>query len=236
VLTRLLLQAAVWFALSMAVTLFIGTRLRRTSALVSFAWIAVVLAAGDLIALRSFGRLPEVLWFTAAAAVLSPFFVWRLKDWNAFGQAALLTTILVTPLFLAYGFSVAVAAGLAPASFLVAMMFFFFQSVATVMALTHVYENLDVTCRVNRHRRLLRIKPAPGFTPKVSLHLPTYDEPPEIVAETLRALAALDYPNYKVLVIDNNTPQEETWRPVEAVCRELGRRFKFFHVEHWPGY
>jgi cellulose synthase/poly-beta-1,6-N-acetylglucosamine synthase-like glycosyltransferase len=236
VLTRLLFQAAIWFVLSMTITFLIGPRLRRTSPFLSFAWVALLLAAGDVVALRYFGRLPEVLWLTAAAAALSLFFVWRLKDWNAFGQAALLFTLIVIPFFLAYILQAAVSADLAPASFLVAMVFFFFQAVATLVALTHIFENLDVTCRVHWHHRLQQIKSAPGFTPKVSLHLPTYDEPPGVVEETLRALAALDYPNFEVLVIDNNTPKEETWRPVEAVCRELGSRFRFFHIENWPGY
>jgi len=53
---------------------------------------------------------------------------------------------------------------------------------------------------------------------------------------TLRALAALDYPNYEVLVVDNNTPDEETWQPVEKICRELGPRFRFIHLENWPGF
>jgi cellulose synthase/poly-beta-1,6-N-acetylglucosamine synthase-like glycosyltransferase len=70
----------------------------------------------------------------------------------------------------------------------------------------------------------------------VSLHLPAYDEPPEVVAATLRKLAALNYPEYEVLVVDNNTPDEKSWRPIETLCRELGPRFRFFHLDNWPGY
>jgi cellulose synthase/poly-beta-1,6-N-acetylglucosamine synthase-like glycosyltransferase len=39
-----------------------------------------------------------------------------------------------------------------------------------------------------------------------------------------------------VLVIDNNTPDEETWRPVEEHCRKLGERFRFFHVAPLAGF
>src|ERR1700733_15185544 len=66
--------------------------------------------------------------------------------------------------------------------------------------------------------------------PKVSIHVPAYNEPPEMVIETLDALARLDYSNYEVLVIDNNTRDEAVWRPVEAHCARLGNRFPFFHV------
>ena len=54
--------------------------------------------------------------------------------------------------------------------------------------------------------------------PKVSIHVPAYNEPPDMLIETLDALARLDYSNFEVLVIDNNTPDEAVWRPVEAHC------------------
>jgi exo-beta-1,3-glucanase (GH17 family)/cellulose synthase/poly-beta-1,6-N-acetylglucosamine synthase-like glycosyltransferase len=72
--------------------------------------------------------------------------------------------------------------------------------------------------------------------PKVSIHVPAYNEPPEMVIETLDALARLDYSNYEVLVIDNNTPDESVWRPVEAHCASLGERFRFFHVAPLKGF
>ena len=40
---------------------------------------------------------------------------------------------------------------------------------------------------------------------QVSIHVPCYNEPPEMVKQTLDALAALDYPDYEVIIIDNNT-------------------------------
>jgi cellulose synthase/poly-beta-1,6-N-acetylglucosamine synthase-like glycosyltransferase len=67
----------------------------------------------------------------------------------------------------------------------------------------------------------------------VSIHVPAYNEPPEMVIETLDALARLDYSNFEVLVIDNNTRDEAVWRPVEAHCARLGERFRFFHVAPW---
>jgi exo-beta-1,3-glucanase (GH17 family)/cellulose synthase/poly-beta-1,6-N-acetylglucosamine synthase-like glycosyltransferase len=72
--------------------------------------------------------------------------------------------------------------------------------------------------------------------PKVSVHVPAYNEPPEMVIETLDALARLDYANFEVLVIDNNTRDEAVWRPVEAHCARLGERFRFFHVAPLAGF
>src|SRR5499427_3494166 len=72
--------------------------------------------------------------------------------------------------------------------------------------------------------------------PKVSIHVPAYNEPPDMVIETLDALARLDYSNFEVLVIDNNTRDEAVWRPVEAHCARLGERFRFFHVAPLEGF
>jgi cellulose synthase/poly-beta-1,6-N-acetylglucosamine synthase-like glycosyltransferase len=235
-IARALYLVAAWFTVSMVVTLMLGTRLRRAHFALSVLWLAAVLAVGDIWALRTFGRPPEVIALTGLAAVLGVGCIVWLRDWNAFGQVAWLTTIIVTPFFLVYAYSVIIDAHLAPTSFLAAQMFLYIQSVAALVALTQMYENLDVNCRVRWRNRIDRIQPAPGFTPMVSLHLPTYDEPPEVVGGTLRALAALDYPAFEVLVVDNNTPEEMTWRPIEALCRELGPRFRFFHLEKWPGF
>ncbi len=84
-------------------------------------------------------------------------------------------------------------------------------------------------------RRVVRVG-IPEKSPRVSIHLPTYNEPPQMVIETLNALARLDYDNFEVILLDNNTPDPETWRPVEAHCRTLGSRFRFFHFEGLKGF
>lgn len=72
--------------------------------------------------------------------------------------------------------------------------------------------------------------------PFVSFHVPICSEPPEVVAKTLRSLSRVDYDAFEVLVIDNNTSDERLWRPIETLCRELGPRFRFFHLPSWPGF
>jgi exo-beta-1,3-glucanase (GH17 family)/cellulose synthase/poly-beta-1,6-N-acetylglucosamine synthase-like glycosyltransferase len=75
-----------------------------------------------------------------------------------------------------------------------------------------------------------------NYTPKVSIHVPCYNEPPEMVIETLTALSRLDYPNFEVLLLDNNTSDPDLWRPVETFCETLGPRFRFFHFERVKGF
>ncbi len=90
---------------------------------------------------------------------------------------------------------------------------------------------------VTEHRRSFRPTPvADEELPLVSVHLPCYNEPPDMVIETLDALARLNYPRFEVIVIDNNTKDPEVWQPVERHCRALGARFRFFHVDSLQGF
>lgn len=72
--------------------------------------------------------------------------------------------------------------------------------------------------------------------PFVSIHVPAYNEPPEMLNQTLDALAAMDYPKFEVLVIDNNTKDPAVWTPVEAHCKKLGKHFRFFHIDPLAGF
>ncbi len=86
-------------------------------------------------------------------------------------------------------------------------------------------------------RRAPKVKPVPDDElPMVSIHVPAYNEPPDMLIETLDALARLDYPRFEVLVIDNNTKDPAVWQPVEAHCAKLGERFRFFHVAPLSGF
>jgi hypothetical protein len=88
-----------------------------------------------------------------------------------------------------------------------------------------------------RRRRVGRppVARAGSHAPRISVHVPCHAEPPHIVIGTLDCLARLDYPDFEVLVIDNNTADPELWLPVRAYCERLGPRFRFLHVEGITG-
>ena len=78
--------------------------------------------------------------------------------------------------------------------------------------------------------------PAEGYTPKVSIHVPAYFEPPEMLKLTLDAVSRLDYPNFECVVIINNTPDPAFWQPIQDHCRALGERFIFINAEKVQGF
>jgi cellulose synthase/poly-beta-1,6-N-acetylglucosamine synthase-like glycosyltransferase len=91
----------------------------------------------------------------------------------------------------------------------------------------------DVLCRTRRSRPLPQADPT--YQPMVSLHMPAYNEPPELLIATIKAVEQIDYPNFEIVVMDNNTTDPAVWGPVEEYCR--GRdRIRFVHVAPWPGY
>lgn len=110
------------------------------------------------------------------------------------------------------------------------------QLVLLLVVLINGFEFVELLWK-KRQREFIPSEPAPLTDyPKVSLHLAICNEPPDLVIETLNSLARLNYPNYEVLVIDNNTNDEALWQPVQAHCQTLGEHFRFFTLGKWQGF
>jgi len=120
-----------------------------------------------------------------------------------------------------------------------AMLILLFPAQIAILAILLIngFEFTEVLWRRDwiRHAGMLPYDPVEK-QPFVSIHLACHNEPPEMVAITLDSLAALNYENFEVLVLDNNTKDPAVWEPVKAYCEKLGPKFRFFHLEPWPGY
>src|SRR5215208_5416237 len=235
-LVRFLYLSAVWFAISLITTLIAGSRLKRSDVALSILWLAGVILVGNIISILTFGRALEILLFSILAFLFGCYWILRLRDWNAPGQVTWSMTVITTVLFITYTFMLTAFTTPNALSFIFALIFFFLEAITLTLALAHMHESLDVVCRTRWHRLVTKLDPVPGYEPMVSLQVPAYNEPVEVVEKTLNSLANLDYPNYEVLVVDNNTPAEATWRPLEDVCRKLGPKFHCLHLDRWPGY
>lgn len=87
-------------------------------------------------------------------------------------------------------------------------------------------------CTIGRPpKRLIPLDLKSDHVPFVSIHVPVYKEQPDVLKETLEALANLKYTNYEVLVIINNTPEEFYKEPIKELCQELGERFVYLDIE-----
>src|SRR6185369_12958513 len=109
-----------------------------------------------------------------------------------------------------------------------------------LIAMARVDEIAAVALGRPPERLLSKSKPVENvpenYYPKVSIHIPAYFEPPDMLKQTLDALARLAYPNYECIVIINNTPDPAFWQPIQDHCRMLGERFKFINAEKVKGF
>jgi exo-beta-1,3-glucanase (GH17 family)/glycosyltransferase involved in cell wall biosynthesis len=105
------------------------------------------------------------------------------------------------------------------------------------IALARVEEIAAVAFGRHPRRLIAGALPAPeGFAPKVSIHIPAYREPPDMLKATLDAVARLQYPSFECVVVINNTPDPAYWLPIEEHCRALGERFKLVNADNLAGF
>ena len=112
-----------------------------------------------------------------------------------------------------------------------------------LIAMARIEEIAAIAFGQKPHRLIVKGAPVAPATmgegvtfPKVSIHIPAYFEPVEMLKQTLDAVSRLDYPNFECVVIINNTPDPAFWQPIQDHCRALGERFKFINVEKVQGF
>lgn len=93
---------------------------------------------------------------------------------------------------------------------------------------THIIARPFAASAVRAPVAILKREPS-SDDPFVSVHLAIHDEPPQVVNATLDALAKLQYANFEVIILDNNTPDSAVWQPVKIYAAELGPQFRFYH-------
>ena len=164
-------------------------------------------------------------------------FAWQFTRFKLAGRLFFLGLLQLSAGLLVWSSTVPYAFYLDPVDWAMLIVLMPAQLAIIGILLINGFEFTEVLWRRYWLREGRLLTPAEGERqPFVSIHLACCNEPPEMVILTIDSLAALDYENFEVLVIDNNTKKEEVWRPVEAHCAQLGPRFKFFHLEPWPGF
>lgn len=227
-ITQALYLASFWFIISFIPLMLFGRNSKTTNYFVAVLWYLTIIFLGNYF-------FPDMLFLDITGLLFGIILFIFIPEWNFLAKVAWVTSMLVSVIYLIYSFGITAFATANIVGFVLASIFFFVEVSAIFLSLTYAFEALDILCRVRWRRRVSKIQ-LTDYKPKVSLHIPTYNEPPEVVIKTLENLSRIDYDNYEVLVIDNNTPNESTWRQLESACRRLGPRFKFIHLEKWPGY
>jgi cellulose synthase/poly-beta-1,6-N-acetylglucosamine synthase-like glycosyltransferase len=155
-----------------------------------------------------------------------------LSRWSTLAAQTLAMVVLASLSYLVFAGALPFLDRLGPLGVLVSYVLLLMEAFALTLSVYYLFEILDVFSRRTRIEHVAD----PSYRAKVALQVPCYNEPIEVMRETLTALAKLDYPEVVVQVVDNNTKDPKLWHALEQLCAELGGRFEFMHLEPWPGY
>src|SRR5438094_1056340 len=230
----MLLQLVVFFTLASAIT----TAVVMVPGLVrARAWTSIPLG---LAILAGAGWLTGLITQDAVAGTILPLFGVgavietrrHLPQWSMLAAQLLALLLVASVAYLIYAAVQPIVDGLGVVGIVASFVLLLLEASALALSVYYLFEILDVFSRRTRtaHRA------ESSYQPPVAIQVPCYNEPIEVVRETLAALSHLDYPNVLVQVVDNNTKDPQVWRPLEALCAELGSRFQFIHLDPWPGY
>jgi len=227
------LQAAVlWFAAGTLVLVAVG----RAAVAGRAASLAMTLAVGAVLAglARLIGLDPA-----AVVEVGVPVLVLCLAGparWRAGGAIFWGGLVASTGVYLFYLVRATFLLGATPEGALLGTVLLAAELGATALILGSAFEMVDALCSPSD---MPALPPAPAHWPLVCLQVAVYNEPPDLVIETIRSLVAIDYPALRIQVIDNNTVDELLWRPLEAECdrlRKADHDVQFTHLASWPGF
>lgn len=226
--------AAVFLGTALVGLLLAGARWKSSRLYLTVIYSAVVAVPAYLVA-EYVWQLPRShLWIGLALTGLPVLAIALLeKDWNPPSQVFLGALIAVSITFLAMGIRFAFWSQIGPGVAIGSTLLLGIEAFAFLLLGMGTHDVLNVAGRVRWHRRAVGLGGG-GPQPFVSVHVATHNEPPELVLETLRSLARLDYENYEVIVLDNNTDDPALWRPLDEFCAAEG--LHFVHLEDWPGF
>jgi glycosyl transferase family 2 len=214
--------------------LLLGARIRFASRILGILLsTAVAVGSGELAA--AVWRLPPGAVLVGEATLVLAGLVVALARpvWNPIGQAFYASFVSSALAYLGFAAWYTIAGGLSVLGAVASAVLFVLELFALTMASWYAFDGCDAICR----GRWRRPDPAhdPRYVPAVSLQVPAYNEPPEMLIETIRSLEALDYPAFEIVVIDSNTKDESAWRPVEEYCRDRPR-VRFVHADDLAGF
>jgi cellulose synthase/poly-beta-1,6-N-acetylglucosamine synthase-like glycosyltransferase len=179
----------------------------------------------------------KAIWSSLIAFLPILFVAYRFTHWKLGGRLslAILIQISVTTLVVAWNLPKQYYYSMMDFSVLLALLVG--MLLTSIVLMIYGVEFSEVMFKGKWRRNYSRLPALPHDKEIfVSVHLACYNEPPEMVIATIDSLAKLDYRNFEVIVVDNNTKDEAKWKPVEAYIDKLPSNFKFFHLPSWPGF
>ena len=151
-----------------------------------------------------------------AAGVVVASLIWLpvTRRWSARAHLARASTVFLFVVYLIYAIEWTFHSNLGPFSTVGGVVLWLLEVFAAVLSCAYLWELCDALGTEHWRRRITartRLSMPYSDLPMVSLHVPAHNEPPDMVIQTLRSLLRLDYPRYEVILIDDNTDDENLW-------------------------
>lgn len=230
----MILEATIFFALLLVTTMLFALVPRlinaRLWATIPACLVALGLACGAFLLIQQDGPAMSLLALVAVGLVL----LMRASQprWSFLAAQLFVSVSIASIAYLVYAAFQTFVSNLGVGAIVASGFLLVLEVFALVLSISFTFEICDVLGR----RPAPRVVPPLTNLPWVALQVPSYNEPVEVVRPTLETLAKIDYPNFMVQVVDNNTSDPEVWKPLEQLCQQLGERFTFMHLEDWPGF
>lgn len=158
------------------------------------------------------------------------------RHWAARGLVAWALSLDAGVLYLAYVTRWTLTADVGIAGAMAGSALLLLEAFVLFIGAGYVWELVDVLARRSWTGQVGvgDVRPD-GPRPFVSVHVPTHNEPPDLVIATVESLLRSEYDDFEVIIVDNNTDDPAIWEPV---ARWFARRerVRFLHLEDWPGY
>ena len=230
----LFLTCAVALALTTILLLLAGHRGHRTSRMLgALLAVAVAVFAGPA-AMVLFDLPREPVLAAEAGLVIFGIAITLVRpQWNPIGQVFYGTLLASAVTYLSFAAWYTLFGGLSLVGAVASGLLFLLELAALTLTAWYAFDTCDSAARIRWDRPVP--EPDAAYLPKVSLQIAAYNEPPDMLIETIASVEALDYPDLEIVVIDNNTEDPAVWRPVEDYCRDRPR-MKFVHVEGLEGF
>jgi cellulose synthase/poly-beta-1,6-N-acetylglucosamine synthase-like glycosyltransferase len=92
--------------------------------------------------------------------------------------------------------------------------------------LLYSFYTIDVAARKHWRRSTVEAMFSPYYLPKVAIHVPTFNEPFDLVKETLDRLQRLDYPADRVVImVADDSTRPECSEPIRTYCLQKGIQY-----------
>ncbi len=177
---------------------------------------AVALLASRALASLSFAEFACITLGACAGLLLAR------CSWRSYGVASYVAVVSVVAGYVLHEATVALPR--VPAQGLpFSVLLFVAETASLALAAVHAFYALDIASRKRWSRRSDDQPFSSYYVPRVAFHVAAFNEPPELVEDTLRSILAVDYPRERltIMLLDDSTDEAAVAR-LAGFCAQHG--------------